>query len=120
MKLFYLVFTLINARPIANPDLRQILLAHTVPSENAKVHSPAGLADTALFQASHNPTAPNPPNSLAAAGGGGLLAGLGGGNGGLLGGLLGGLGGGAAPAPAGNEDGNGNPPAPAAPAAAGL
>ncbi|KAJ3318280.1 hypothetical protein HDV06_000723 [Boothiomyces sp. JEL0866] len=83
--------------PVANPDTKEILLAHTNPGEFANVHSIAGLTDKNLFLAAHTPNAPNPPNSLAAqqaaggagagaAGGAGKAGGLG-----KLGGILGGL-----------------------------
>ncbi|KAJ3312918.1 hypothetical protein HDV04_002575 [Boothiomyces sp. JEL0838] len=83
--------------PVANPDTKEILLAHTNAGEFKNVHSIQGLTDKNLFLAAHTPNAPNPPNSLAAqqaaggAGGaaGGAAGGLGGGLGKILGGLLG-------------------------------
>lgn len=61
--------SLVLSSPVPLPDVKEILLAHTNPAEFAKVHSPAGLTDRALFKSAHNARAPNPPNSLAAGGG---------------------------------------------------
>ena len=60
--------TLVASHPLPHPDIKEILLAHTNPGEFAKVHSPTGIADKALFKSGHNAAAPNPPNSLAAGG----------------------------------------------------
>lgn len=64
----YILFTLVVSIPLPHPDIKEILLAHTNPGEFAKVHSPTGIADKALFKSGHNAQAPNPPNSLAAGG----------------------------------------------------
>ncbi|KAJ3274305.1 hypothetical protein HDV01_003149 [Terramyces sp. JEL0728] len=94
--------SIVSAAPVAKPDTKEILLAHTNAGEFKNVHSLAGLTDKNLFLAAHTPNAPNPPNSLAAqqaaggagagnaSGGAGAAGGAAGGLG-KLGGLLGGL-----------------------------
>ncbi|KAJ3357055.1 hypothetical protein HDU91_005457 [Kappamyces sp. JEL0680] len=91
--LLFAAIACVAAAPVAAPDVQEILLAHTNPSEFANVHSPAGLADRALFLAAHTPNAPNPPNSRGGAGAG-AGAGAGGAAGavGKITGLLGKLG----------------------------
>lgn len=66
MQFLLSLLTISLASPIAIPDRAEMKAAHSNPVEFLKVHSPAGLADKALFQAAHNPNAPNPANSAAA------------------------------------------------------